>query len=407
MQVARTALSRRELLGGGAALALGALLEGRALAAAPPLPFPELEASGSPGELGLAHGRRFAAVIARNVAFYRRYLAAETRADAPRLLELAARFAGPIGAHAPEQLEEIEGIARGARLRREEILLLNARSDLLVLGKRRPASRPSGCTALGQNWDWDVALRAGTVVLRLRPRGRARLVTFSEAGMVGKIGMSEHRLGVCLNFLSHRSDAGASAPGLPVHCLLRAALGCTSLEEAYKLIAWAPRSASANLLLAQHAARGPQALSLELTPNALARLPLEGGELVHANHFKHPALAAGCEGAGGRSTTNRDRTASELARSLRERERDPAARLRRVLALRQGAPLSVSKTRAPGSESETLAGIVMDLTRNQLCRGRPTRTASCSAPAPSARFGPGAWRCPRRARRPARFVPTA
>lgn len=380
MPIVAGALSRRELLGGGAALALGLLLEERSLAAAPPLPFPELEASGSAGELGLQHGRRFAALIARNLAFYHRYLAAETRADAPRLIELAARFAGPIGAHAPEQLEEIEGIAKGARLRRDEILLLNARSDLLVLGRRRPASRPSGCTALalvgavggapslalGQNWDWDVALRSGTVLLRLRPKGRPRLVTFSEAGMVGKIGMNEHRLGVCLNFLSHRSDA-ASAPGLPVHCLLRAALGSSSLEEAYKLIAWSPRSASANLLLAQHHARlGPQALSLELTPNALARLTLEGGELVHTNHFKHPALAAGCEGAGGRSTTNRDRTAGELARSLREQERDPAARLRRVLALRKGAPLSVSKTRAPGSESETLAGIVMDLSRNQL-----------------------------------------
>lgn len=375
------ALSRRELLGGGAALALTALLERSALSAAPALPFPELEASGSPGELGLQHGRRFAAPIARNLAFYRRYLAAETRATPERLSALAASFAAPIASHAPELLEEIDGIARGAKQPRAAILLLNARTDLLVLGRAARGREGPGCTALalagstggapatalGQNWDWDPALRGGTVLLRLRPAGRARLVTFTEAGMVGKIGMNEHRLGVCLNFLSHRSDATGTRPGLPVHLLLRAALGCRTLEEACKLIAWAPRSASANLLLAQHDPRlGARALDVELTPSALARLGLEDETLVHTNHFLHPALAPGCAGAGGRSTTNRQLSARELALRLRREERDPAARLRRVLALRAGAPLSVSKTRAPDSPSETLAGIVMDLTRNQL-----------------------------------------
>jgi len=374
-------LSRRELLGGGAALAIGALLEGRAGAAAS-LPFPELEAAGSPGELGFQHGRRFAAAIGRNLDFYRRYLASETKADPGRLRELAARFAVPIRDQAPEQPEEIEGIARGPKRHRDEILMLNARSDLLVLGKQRPqgTTRP-GCTslaltgtaggapaiALGQNWDWDAGLKGGTVLLRLRPAGRPRLVTFTEAGMVGKIGMNEHRLGVCLNFLGHRSDGEATAPGLPVHALLRAALGCRSLEEAYKLLAWAPRSASANILLAQHdRTRGPQALDLELTANAVARLPLVDQTLVHTNHFKHATLAPGCEGGRSRSSLNRDRTASELARALRSTERDPAARIRKVLGLRTGAPLSVSKTRAPSSTSETLAGIVMDLSQNRL-----------------------------------------
>jgi isopenicillin-N N-acyltransferase-like protein len=375
-------LTRRELLGGGTALALGALLERSVGAAAPRLPFPELEAAGSPGELGLQHGRRFAVMIGRNLAFYRRYLATETRADPERLRGLASLFAKPIAAHAPEQLEEIDGIAKGAKQTRDAILLLNARTDLLVLG-RQPFRKdsPPGCTALalggtvgarpalalGQNWDWDRALLRGTVVLRLRPTGGPRLVTFTEAGMLGKIGMNEHRLGVCLNFLGHKSDPQASGPGLPVHCLLRAALGCKTLEEAYKLIAWAPRSASANILLAQHHGKlGPSAIDLELTPDASARLTLEAETLVHTNHFLHPALAPGCLAAGGRSTTNRLTTAQELARRLRQEEPDPAARMRKVLALRSGAPLSVSKTRAPTSESETLAGIVMDLSRNQL-----------------------------------------
>jgi isopenicillin-N N-acyltransferase-like protein len=221
--------------------------------------------------------------------------------------------------------------------------------------------------ALGQNWDWLPALAGGTLVLRLRPARGPRLVTFTEAGMLAKIGMNELRLGVCLNFLGHASDSPPPPPGIPVHCLLRAVLGCRSLEEAYKLVAWAPRSASANLLLAQHApGEAPTALDLELTPSALARLPLADGILVHSNHFKDPSLARGCTAAGSVSTTNRNRVALELAQQLRRPLADPVRRMQRILVSRAGAPTSISKTATPESPSISLAGIVMDLSRNRL-----------------------------------------
>jgi isopenicillin-N N-acyltransferase-like protein len=391
-------LSRRDLLAAATASGLSAALS-RLTSAAPrvaPLPFPELEAMGSPGTLGLIHGRAFSPQIGRNVGFYLPWLAKTTGSDQARLLALARAFAPVLGRHAPAQLEEIEGIAKGSGRSRDEILLLNARSDLLVLGRRRvrgvlerPAAPPPSsrqvrreeCTslalpgvddrgrpllALGQNWDWQRELAKGTVLLRLRPTGKPRLVTFTEAGMVAKIGFNEQRLGVCLNFLGHKSEDPEAEPAVPVHCLLRAVLSCSTLEEAFKLVAWAPRCASANFLLAQHGARGPVALDLELTPSAIGRLALRAEGLIHANHFKDPALAPGCESGPKGSTGNRDRTATELARKLARSVRDPVERLRQILVLRAGAPLSVSKTRTAASTSETLAGIIMDLSRNRL-----------------------------------------
>lgn len=384
--------TRRELLFGTAALGLSAALEPLARAAGA-TPFPELTAAGSPGALGQAHGRAFADTINRNVGFYSAWLSRKTGAEPNALLALARSFAPVLARHVPEQLEEMEGIAAGSGRSRDEILLLNARSDLLILGKgkRTEAAAVRGeCTALaltgrgergrllalGQNWDWNPALARGTVVLRLRPTGRPRLVTFTEAGMVGKIGFNELRLGVCLNFLGHKSDSPDAPPGVPVHCLLRGVLGCSSLEEAFKLVAWVPRCASANLLLAQHQPQGaPLSLDLEATPTAVARL-LPGPEgLVHANHFKDPALALGCLSGPVGSTGIRDRAATTLAREL-ARVRDPVARMKQILASRVGAPLSISKTATAESSSETLAGIVMDLSRNQLhlAAGPPHRS---------------------------------
>jgi isopenicillin-N N-acyltransferase-like protein len=189
-------------------------------------------------------------------------------------------------------------------------------------------------------------------------------VTFTEAGMLGKIGCNEHRLGVCLNFLRHEQDArAAGAPGVPVHGLLRAVLGCRTLDEAVGLVRALPRSASASYVLAQPGPRGGLA-GLEVTPVAAARLVADAHGLVHANHFKDPGLAPGCTDRSA-SSIARDRVAGALARELRDTVPDPVARARRILASRTGAPNAVSCA-AGESTTPTLAGVVLDLGRNRL-----------------------------------------
>ena len=379
-------IERRAFLGGAAATAALYGLEPVAVAG-PRKPFPELTLKGSPGTVGLAHGRAFARQIKGNVGFYLRWLKRITGANEKRLLEVARGFVPVLTRHVPHQLEEMKGIARGSGRSLDEILAVNARTDMLVMGRAAvPRKDHPGCTALamrgrvvakptlalGQNWDWRQDLARGIVVLRIKPDKGPRLVTFTEAGMVGKIGFNEHRLGTCLNFLSHATETPTRGYGVPVHCLLREVMACRTLEEAYKMVAWVPRCASANFLMAQPG-KGVEAVDLEWTPTAVARIPLRGGLLVHTNHFKDPALAPGCPGQKGKSTLNRDATASALARDLARKVGDPVARMKKVLACRQGAPYSVSKSTAKDSPSRTLAGIVMDLTNNRLhlVAGRP------------------------------------
>lgn len=381
----RGALTRREFLGDtllvGAALGMpiGTLELGTT-------PFPELKASGSPGAIGKAHGRAFAVEVKHNIGFYLDYLSRKTGSEADELLSLAHGFAAVLSAQIPEQLEEIEGIAKGARCTVDEVLLVNARTDLMVLGKRKRSQKDGdvpeetpGCTALalretvrgkdrialGQNWDWNRALRKNSVILRLRPKDGPRIVTFTEAGMVGKIGFNDARLGVCLNFLSHRTESVEAEHGVPVHCLLRAVMGCESVEAAVALVTGVPRCASANFLIAQAGDDGAVATDLEWAPESFSGAEMEDGVLTHTNHFKAEEL-------GGRVTESnscqRDARAELLGVALRKKVPDPASRMREILSMGDAEPAALSR-------GSTQAGVVMDLSRNELwvCAGPPHR----------------------------------
>jgi len=357
----------------------------------PQAPFPELEASGMPGDLGLAQGTAFASQIRANLEFYLQWLSQSGQIPNDRLFELARGFAPVLEENFPSMLEEIDGIARGAAMRLEEILLINARTDIMALVEAELASeKVPACTALAiqgrvrgrqvlalcQNWDWDPLLAKAPVVLRLRPSNGPALVTLVEAGMIGKIGFNEHRLGVCLNFLSHQADGRPEGFGVPIHCLLRAAMNCASIEEVVSTVTSAPRCASANFMLAQDGARGPQALDLEISADSLATLRGNDSGLVHTNHFLDPELARGCTTGRGPSTMTRFATAQKLVAELEPTVADPVRRAQIVLESRDKLPYPISREHNPDPSSSTLAGIIMDLTRNRfiLTNGAPHRS---------------------------------
>ncbi len=362
----------------------------------PEPPFPELEAAGSPGDLGLAQGRAFADRIRSNLQFYINWLSESGRFSRDELLARAGSFGPVLADHMPDILEEIDGIARGARMSLDEILLINARTDVRAMVDAELAAEAiPACTALAltgsvdgrtalalsQNWDWDPALADAPVVLRLRPDGGPALVSLVEAGMTGKIGFNEHRLGVCLNFLGHTSDGRPGEVGVPIHCLLRAAMNCRDLDEVITLIHSVPRSASANFLLAQHGDGGPRAIDLEISPDGVAVLADPDVDLIHTNHFLDPWLALGCSSQDSPSSTTRYANAVRLAGELAS-VHDPVPRAERILESRDGLPYPISRYHNPDPDSSTLAGIVMDLTRNRLvlARGAPHRSVWVDRP---------------------------
>jgi len=342
--------------------------------------FPLVEIEGKPFPRGRQYGARAAGAIRQNAEAYRRLIASRGGPEGEAATEAAMAFAPLLEAHAPALLEEIRGIATGSGCDLADLLLINARSELMsalppegectALAATSPATA-DGQVLLGQNWDWYSAVEAEPVLLRIRRPAGPEILTLAEAGQVAKIGLNSAGLGICLNFLEHTHRG----QGLPIHVLLRLMLECESLGEATWQAYGHPRAGAANVLLAH--AEG-EILDLELAATAADHLYGDAGWLVHTNHFESPLLRAGDRGLAGSPST--------LAR---------AARARRLL-LAEAGRISLGTFHAilrdhayghaaicrhpdpalpPEEQTETRASLIMELAdrRLHLAAGQPCR----------------------------------
>ena len=200
-----------------------------------------------------------------------------------------ARVAQRLERDRPDLVAELEGIAAGAGVPAEELIAVNARTELL-------AGLASGeCSVVGvddgervrlaQNWDWHPAQATAMVVWTIPLPGGGWMTTITEAGMLAKLGVNSHGVAVGLNFLTSALDGGTD--GLPVHALLRMVLdSCGSATEALGLLLGAPVRASASVAVAAAEPAGRTLAAVELSPAGPGVVwPDASGRLVHTNHF--------------------------------------------------------------------------------------------------------------------------
>lgn len=350
--------------------------------------FPIIEVSGPARERGQQHGREAKARIARSVATYAR-LFAYCGIDWQGAQRLGAGYRELIGDLDPALLAEIEGIASGAGRHVDEILALNARTEILPpsypgephpeLSKIaaanlkagvpdwgectsvavKPGDSATGTTLLAQNWDWLGAQRAALVLLRVRGAAGASCLTLTEAGMLAKIGLNDRGFGVCLNIL--RSSDDGSRPGVPVHVLLRALLARDSVADAVAFASKLGFGASSNVLCAD--ASGDSA-ALEISPRGLEVLRGADAPLCHTNHFLAPA-AAKHQASLAPSLSTVPRLARITALTAAHQGKFSSADLQHMLRDESDGYLSICRrpdpSVAPEVCIETVASVVMDL----------------------------------------------
>ena len=144
--------------------------------------FQMVELKGSAHDIGLQHGKALAAEIRANLTLYFDMVKGLTGTDPAVCLQHAGKFQEAIHSNAPQLQEEMQGIAEGAGVSLDEILFLNARTELMSM---RPDGDAGGgeCTAIGlsgertnsgqsiiaQNWDWHERVCATSAVFRLDP----------------------------------------------------------------------------------------------------------------------------------------------------------------------------------------------------------------------------------------------
>ena len=350
--------------------------------------FPLIEVSGAARERGQQHGLQAKARIARSIGTYAR-LFAYCGIDWQGAQRLGAGYRDVIAGLDPALLAEIEGIAAGSGRHVDEILALNARTEILppsypgephpdrnsiaaANAKQgvpdwgectsvavKPAQSTTGTTLLAQNWDWLGVQRAALVLLRVRGAGGASCLTLTEAGMLAKIGLNQRGFGVCLNIL--RSSDDGSRTGVPVHVLLRALLGCDSVAGAVALASKLSFGASSNVLCAD--ASGDTA-ALEFSPRGLEVLRGADAALCHTNHFLAPA-AAKHQASLAPSLSTLPRLARITALTGAHKGKFSPADLQRMLRDESEGYLSICRSPDPALAPEvcieTVASVVMDL----------------------------------------------
>lgn len=344
--------------------------------------FPFYDLSGTPEEIGLQYGQKAAEQIRTSISIYK--TAFEQKGVTwERAREIAASFAPQIEAYNPAYLTEITKIAEGAELPREEIIAINARTEILYGQLPQTAAGadddPDGCTGAiampettadghmihGQNWDWRDECADSAVVLRISPRGLPRMLVFVEAGILARCGMNSEGIALTGNFLQTERDYGL--PGVPVPFIRRSILSATSLAEATRVVFDSARAFSNNLMLSQ---RDGEAVNLEATPQEIFWMTPQEGLLVHANHFISEAAKSKVKDIGLETNTDsiyRDRRVREYLAG--QSGKVTLEHFKVAFADRYGAPRAVCRSpiSGPGGKSSsTVATILMDTTAGKM-----------------------------------------
>lgn len=262
----------------------------------PSLPF--VTVSGSPYARGRQHGQALGDLIALYPAILREVLADEATwrglpPDLPRP-ELADLRAGAMSflpayeSRFPALVEEMRGIADGARLDFADILLANTRADTLGA-----TSGDSLCTAFaasrnatlsrqilsGQTLDQHPANRAGLAILRIEPDQGPAILMCSFAGLVGYPGINSAKLSTVQNALS---TGQWNAKGMPHYLMKRAFLETSSVDHCVQLAQATGVCSSCNYIVSD----GEGSIAdMEVTPMGVEILGRDSEWLVHANHF--------------------------------------------------------------------------------------------------------------------------
>ena len=265
-------------------------------------PFPLIEISGPPRERGRQYGQKAAGRIKKGTTHYFAQLK-ELSLDAKGIAALVRDYLPVIEAFEPSYIEEMRGIAEGADIPFEDVVLLNARTEIIKLADPAIRARlktpedPDGCTGVvvmpqaagngrlihAQNWDWKRECAETAVVLKVRYDDGPDLMTFTEAGALGRCGFNSVGIAITANYLE--SDRDYRQVGVPLALIRRKVLENEHLALAMRTVYCTKKSAANNMIVSH---REGVAIDFECAPDETFQVHPQNGLLVHANHFVSP-----------------------------------------------------------------------------------------------------------------------
>ncbi|MBI1262150.1 MAG: acyl-CoA--6-aminopenicillanic acid acyltransferase [Rhizobiales bacterium] len=266
-------------------------------------PCPLIDVSGKPYERGRQHGMLAAARIRKGAGHYAAQIAG-LNLSSSELKTLIRDYLPVIESFDASYIEEMQGIAQGAEVAFEDVVLLNARTEILKLAERPDlkkkfddAVEPDGCTAAlvmpkgtrngeiihAHNWDWKMEAAETCIILRVRNEDGPDYITYTEAGALGRFGFNSTGVAITANYLE--SDRDYTQIGVPLALIRRKVLEQQHLALALRAVYVTPKSGSNNIIVSH-----PEniAINMECAPDETFLVAAEDDILAHSNHWLSP-----------------------------------------------------------------------------------------------------------------------
>ncbi|MBU8879284.1 hypothetical protein BGM26_09840 [Bacillus sp. FJAT-29790] len=251
----------------------------------------KLYLQGTYKEIGKKHGLEGKKEVLNSLETYEKLFYEYSQIGWREARELAMKHIEAISKYDIDLIEEMEGVAIGAGVDFEDILALNARSEIALSGKYTKFS--DGCTAIGvmppisssiiigQNWDWKSTQTESLLYLEIEQSEKPSIKMVTEGGIIGKIGLNSAGVGVCLNALltDKKSDQ------IPIHLGLRSILNSFTHSEAILRIDNGLMASTANFLIGSADSQNGMVFNTEVSPIGIHIEESINGFVVHTNHI--------------------------------------------------------------------------------------------------------------------------
>lgn len=256
--------------------------------------IPVFEAEGTNYEIGYAIGSQAKSQVLCCIQSYKDQFAQFVGLEWSKAKKLAQQYKAIIEDYNHDYIDEMQGIADGAGVEFDDILLLNCRSEVVL--RNAEDATPDGCTAIavtpkrtksghtliGQNWDWKPSQRDAMIIVKIKQTSndKPNLVLLTEAGIIGKYGMNSAGLGFCFNAMAVNDFPHGA---LPLHIACRGAMDSQNLCEAINSVTRKQLGCAVNFLFAS---RDGVAVDVEVANDDFDVLYPENGIMIHTNHFR-------------------------------------------------------------------------------------------------------------------------
>ncbi len=343
--------------------------------------MPLVRVAGSHGEMGLQLGRDRALQVRSMIEMYHRLFS-----EAGAKLGIANWDEAVLHAHkylpfaeesTPQYVEEMRGIAEGAGVEFDDVLVLNCMeaitSDALHLGCTSLAMGPevtaTGSVLIGHNEDWIPEDIVNVFLVHAQPEKEPAFLAITYGALLPNIGFNACGIAQCCDSVY----PGDARVGVPRTLVSRGVLAARTLSEAIRAACNRRRDAGYNHLIAHESG---EIYNVEVSARKFEMLHSDDGIEVHANHYVHPTMQA-IEKAGGDLVNSHIRMNRARRMMAAQRGTADTESIQKILADHVNFPQSICNhivaDDTPLDRQQTIASLVIDLSARTMhvCWGTP------------------------------------